>query len=154
METIVVAVLYLPSLSAATTTPAALATIRRALTNSSRNRIMNTDHTVTAPKSRNSSRAENTRQLVGDGVQELAEIGDLVARARQIAVDLIGARQDHIQNEAAAASGPSNVLQSVPATLACDRAETIMNTGIKNDANARHDVGGRPNTSSVPYCSR
>ena len=32
---------------------------------------------------------------------------------------------------AAAASGPSKVLQSVPATPVWDRADTIMNTGIK-----------------------
>ena len=83
METIVVAVLYLPSLSAATTTPAALATMRRALTSSSRNRIMKTDHTVTAPKSKNSSKAENTSSLSAMGSKNLPKsVISLRERAR------------------------------------------------------------------------
>ena len=83
METIVVAVLYLPSLSAATTTPAALATMRRALTSSSRNKMMNTDQTVTVPKSKNSSKAENTSSLSAMGSMNLPKsVISLRERAR------------------------------------------------------------------------
>ena len=85
-------------------------------------------------------------QLIGDGIQELAKVGDLVARTSQVAINLISARQDDVQNKG---GGSERAVEGAPIRTGNARVRQRRHDHEhrdKDDAHARHDVGGRPNT--------
>ena len=91
------------------------------------------------------------KQLVGDRVEELTEVSHLTALAGKIAVDLVGGAEHEVQNEGGDCPGACGDTEVVAAGGKTAERELTRNHEQRDEqnANARDDVGGRPNARDL-----
>ena len=99
----------------------------------SRTRMTIVTHHGSSPRIDSADERAADEHLVGDRVEQLAEVGDEVAAAREVAVDAVGGDRDDEQRGRHQRSAPS----------APSSASSIQRkTGAQQDAHDRDDVGG------------
>ena len=82
--------------------------------------------------------------LVCERVHELAEVGDLVAAAREVAVEPVGARDEHEDARGNEALPLPEHERAVAEPFGPGREQRCHEHGDEHDARDRYDVGRRP----------